>query len=161
MGDYALRHPQTAARLAFEKINTQLAPTMDSLMADIRTATGKELDIREIPQLGQWGAAALWMDLPDRHLILESQPMSDHHHAWVRAHELGHIVFAHFGWAQAPDYSALNGDLCEALKATQQHQLDLRRPAEQAAEEFARYADLRIREAHGGVLNNDYTVALA
>ena len=134
---------------------------MDSLLADVSEATGKSIDIREMSMLGTWGAAALWMDLGDRHLILESAPTSSHHRAWVRAHEFGHIVYAHLGWADPPAHARTFAEAGQLLDAARQHSVDFRRPAEQAAEAFARYADLRIREAHGGGHDNDYTAALS
>lgn len=161
MGDFALRHPHLAAQRAFERINTHSKPTMQTLTEDICAATGKDLDVRQIPQLGRWGAAALWMDLGDRHLILESQPASDHHNAWVRAHEFGHILFAHFGWVAPPEYASLTAGVGGLLEAARKHSVDFRRPAEQAAEEFARYTDFRIREAQGGILDSNYSVALS
>lgn len=146
-GAMAMSRPREAARLAFEAVNTRARPSLESLVDDIERVTGKPMDIREIPDLGRWGAAALWLDLEDRHLIVESRPVSKHHQRWVRTHEFGHIVYAHLGWTAPPPHAAMSSGMSvAALKtAARSHRINFRRPGELAAEEFARYVDLMTR----------------
>lgn len=163
MSDLVLTHPKRVARLGFEQVSSSAQPTLRTLTDDIAAATGKPIDVRELPGLGRWGAAALWLELEDRHLILESLPTSAYHKQWVRLHEFGHIVFAHLGWADAPSHAQQdhNARAASLVEAAHTHRMSLQIPTEQAAEEFARYADMMIRQSAGGSLDSDFSVVLS
>ncbi len=159
--DYVWANPRQAARRAFEAVNTHARVTLQTLTEDIATATRKPIEIRELPELGQWGTSAHWFELPDLHLILESAPTSEHHQHWVRMHELGHIVFTHLGWTATPPHALTGHGGLSLADAARLHRANFRLPSEQAAEEFARHADLMIRVGRGGTLDNDYSVVLS
>lgn len=162
MSNTVFSNPRRAARLAFEAVNTHATPTLRTLTEDITAATGKMIEIRELAELGRLGTAAHWFELPDRHLILESAPTSEHHQEWVRMHEFGHIIFAHLGWAESVSKGGgTRGSGLSLADAARLHRASFRLPSEQSAEEFARYADRAIREGRGGTLDNDFTVVLS
>lgn len=123
--------------------------------------TGKRIEFRELPELGKW-AAALWLELDDRHVILESTPASEYHRRWVRTHEYGHIVFSHLGWVIPPTYSSHDPRLTtpELIEAARSHRSTLCLPLEQAAEEFARHANRIIRNGSTGDLESGLSEVL-
>lgn len=123
--------------------------------------TGKRIDFRELPELGGW-AAALWLELDDRQVILESTPASEYHKRWVRTHEYGHIVFSHLGWVVPPTHSSHDPRLKtpELVEAARTHRMRLCLPLEQAAEEFARHANRAIRSSNAGALESGVSEVL-
>lgn len=76
---------------------------LDGLVSRVAAVYGKPIDIKAIPADHQLKATGLWVDFPDRGVVLyrSSDPVA--YQRFSVLHELGHIVAGHSGCDLLPE----------------------------------------------------------
>lgn len=95
---------QASAQAAITRLELSAARRdLAGLVSCVATVYGKPIDIKAIPAEHQLKATGLWVDFPDRGVVLYRSTDPVAYQRFSVLHELGHIVAGHSGCDLLPD----------------------------------------------------------